>query len=416
MMKNYFILFSFLALFVVPNTSNAQEEEKLSVKISGHIWAESIFDTRQTVTAREGDVLLYPAKENLDANGEDINAKANFNMLNIHSRARLNITAPSFLNAKVSGLLEGDFVGSANDKIGLFRLRHAMVKLNWEKSELLAGQYWHPMFTLDVFPQVVSWGGALPYFPLERSAQIKYSYAASDNSKFSITASTELDFKSNGPNGPSTDYLRNSAVPELNATYVLGLKSNFLIGANVGYKTLKPQLSYMVGGLKYKSEESIGSYQLSLFSKIKIDKAAIRIGSIYGQNLYNFVMLGGYGVSGTNSKGENEYTNFTAGSVWFDVDSGYIGEKTTLGIFAGYTKNFGADNPITGAVYARGTDIDFSYRIAPRIIYGNGLVRFRGEIAYDTAAYGTTNADYTKVQNTNSVSNVRFVFATTLHF
>ena len=172
----------------------------------------------------------------------------------------------------------------------------------------------------------------------------------------------------------------------------------------------------MVGGLKYKSEESIGSYQLSLFSKIKIDKAAIRIGSIYGQNLYNFVMLGGYGVSGTNSKGENEYTNFTAGSVWFDVDSGYIGEKTTLGIFAGYTKNFGADNPITGAVYARGTDIDFSYRIAPRIIYGNGLVRFRGEIAYDTAAYGTTNADYTKVQNTNSVSNVRFVFATTLHF
>lgn len=415
-MKNYILLFSFLALFLVPNTSKAQEEEKLTVKVGGHIWAESIFDSRQTVSAREGNVLIFPKNEELDANGEDINAKSNFNMLNIHSRARIMVTAPRFLNAKVSGLLEGDFVGSADDKIGLFRLRHAMVKLNWEKTELMAGQFWHPMFTLDAFPQVASWNAGLPYFPLERSAQIKYSYSATGNSKLSIAASTELDFKSNGPNGPSTEYLRNSAVPEFNATYVLGLKSNFLIGANVGYKTLKPQLSYMVGGLKYKSEESIGSYQLSLFSKIKIDKAAVRIGGIYGQNLFNFVMLGGYGVSGTNSNGENEYTNFTAGSAWFDVDSGFIGEKTTIGIFAGYTKNFGADDPITGAVYARGTDIDFSYRISPRIEYGNGLVRFRGEVSYDTTAYGTANSDYTKVQNTNNVNNVRFLFATSLNF
>jgi len=415
-MKNYLILFSFSALFLVPNTSEAQEEEKLTVKIGGHIWAESIFDTRQTVTAREGDVLIFPEKESLDANGEDINAKANYNMLNIHSRARISITAPSFLNAKVSGLLEGDFAGSANDKIGLLRLRHAIVKLNWEKTELLAGQYWHPMFTLDVFPQTVSWNAGLPYFPLERSPQLRFSYGATANSKFSVAASTQLDFKSNGPIGPSTDYIRNAAIPELNATYVLGLKSNFLIGANVGYKTIKPQLSYMFDGLKYKSEESLGSYHLSLFSKIKIDKSAIRIGSIYGQNLYNFVMLGGYGVSGTNNNGENEYTNFTAGTVWFDVDSGIIGEKTTLGIFAGYTKNFGADDPITGAVYARGTDIDFSYRISPRIEYGNGLVRFRGEVSYDTAAYGTANADYTKVENTNNASNMRFVFATSLNF
>jgi hypothetical protein len=415
MMKNYILLFSFLALFLVPRTSNAQEEEKVTVNISGHIWAESIFDTRQTVSARDGDVLLFPANELLDANGEDINAKANFNMLNIHSRARLKITVPSFLNAKVTGLIEGDFVGSANDKIGLFRLRHAMVKLNWEKSELLAGQYWHPMFTTDVYPQVASWGAALPYFPLERSAQLRYSYGATENSKFSITASTQLDFKSTGPNGPSTEYIRNAAMPEFNATYVVGLESNFLIGANVGYKTLKPQLSYTVDTSTYKSEESIGSYHLNLFSKIKMDKAVIRLGAIYGQDLYEFVMLGGYGVSGTNSKGEETYTNITTGSYWFDVDSGLIGEKITLGIFGGYTKNYGSDDPITGAVYARGTDIDYGYRVSPRIVYGAGNARFRLEVAYDTAAYGTPDANY-KVQNTSDVSNVRILFATTLHF
>ncbi|WP_372768751.1 hypothetical protein [Lutibacter sp.] len=414
-MKNYILLFSFLAFFLAPRSTNAQEEEKVTVKISGHIWTESIFDTRQTVSARDGDVLLFPANEKIDANGKDINAKANFNMLNIHSRARLKITAPSFLNAKVTGLIEGDFVGSANDKIGLLRLRHAMVKLNWAKSELLAGQYWHPIFSLDVYPQVASWGAALPYFPLERSAQLRYSYGATENSKFSIAASTQLDFKSNGPNGPSTEYIRNAAMPEFNATYVLGLKSNFLIGANVGYKTLKPQLSYTVGASTYKSEESIGSYHLNLFSKIKMDKAAIRLGVIYGQDLYEFVMLGGYGVSGTNSKGEATYTNFTTGSYWFDVDSGLIGEKITLGLFGGYTKNYGSDDPITGAVYARGTDIDCSYRVSPRIVYGAGKVRFRCEVSYDTAAYGTPDANY-KVKNTNNVSNARFLFATTLHF
>jgi hypothetical protein len=416
MMKNYLLLLPFLAIVLMPGTSNAQEEdeEKVTVKISGHVWAESIFDTRQTVSTRDGDVLLYPANEVFDANGEDINAKSNFNMLTLHSRVRLKITAPRFLNAKVTGLIEGDFVGSTQAHISMFRLRHAMIKLNWEKSELLAGQYWHPMFTTDVYPLVVSWGAAVPYFPLERSAQLRYSYSASENSKFSIAASTQLQYLSSGPNGPSADYMRNSAVPEFNVTYVLGLKSKFLIGANVGYKTLKPQLSYTLGNLTFKSKESIGSYHLNLFSKIEIKKAAIRLGTIYGQNMYEFVMLGGYGVSGTTISGEETYTNITTGSYWLDFDSGFLTEKITLGLFAGYTKNFGSDDPITGPVYARG-GIDSSYRISPRIIYGNGNVRIRGEVSYDNVAYGIPDENY-KVQNTNNVNNVRIVLATTLHF
>jgi len=417
-MKFQYILLTFFTLLLIPTNAEAQEkkeENKFSVKVSGHIWAESIYDTRQTVNARENDVILYPAKELLDDNGEDINAQSSFNMLNIHSRARIKITAPDFLNAKVSGLLEGDFVGTGNDKIGLFRLRHAMVKLNWEKSELLAGNYWHPMFSTDVYPQVVSWGAAIPYFTLSRNAQLKYSYSPTNNSKLSIAASTQIDFKSTGPNGASTEYQRNAAMPELNATYVVGLKSNFLIGATIGYKTLKPQLSFTSGGSTYKSEETIGSYQYAIFSKLKMKKAALRLGTIYGQNMYNFVMLGGYGVSGVNSNGEQEYTNLATGSYWFDLDSGLLGKKTTLGVYAGYTKNYGAEKTITGPVYARGTDIDFSYRIAPRIVYGAGKVKFRGEVSFDTAAYGTPDADY-KVQNTKNVSNVRFVLATTLHF
>ena len=59
-MKNQILILLFLLLVLVPIKSNAQEEEKVTVKISGHVWTESIFDTRQTVSTRDGDVLLFP--------------------------------------------------------------------------------------------------------------------------------------------------------------------------------------------------------------------------------------------------------------------------------------------------------------------------------------------------------------------
>jgi hypothetical protein len=417
-MKYQYILLLIISILLIPIHSEAQgkhEEDKFSAKIGGFVWSESIFDTRQTVSARDNDVLFYPAKEILDANGDDINAKSSFNMINLHSRISLKLTAPDFLNAKVSGLIESDFVGTADDKAGLLRLTHAMIKLNWEKSELIAGQYWHPMFTTDAFPQLISWGGGIPYFNLSRNPQIRYSYSANGNEKFSITASTQSDFKSTGPNGSSGEYQRNAAIPELNATYIIGLKSNFMIGTNVGYKTLKPRLSFTSGSSTFKSEETIGSYHLSVFSKLKMKETVLRMGSIYGQNLTNITMLGGYGVSGINSNGEQEYTNISTGTLWFDADSGVFNNKFALGIYAGYAKNFGADKAITGPFFARGTDVDYSYRIAPRIVYGIGKVKFRGEVSYDTAAFGSTDADY-DVINTVNVSNVRFVFATSLHF
>ncbi|MEM9921705.1 MAG: hypothetical protein AAF990_26620 [Bacteroidota bacterium] len=410
------IIYTSLLCVILASNGQAQDAKpKFSLKGGGFIWTETIFDTRQTVSARDGDVILYPAKKFLDANGEDINDSPDFTMANIHSRALVKVTAPSFLNAKVSGLLEMDFVGSSNDKIGLLRLRHAMVKLNWEKSELLFGQYWHPMFATESFPQVVSWGGAIPFHPLSRNAQIRYSQVVGKHSQLSFSICTQLDFKSPGPSGPSSKYLRDSGIPEVNASYIFGKNKNVLFGINVGYKVLKPSLFYEMGGENYKCTETIGSYQMNAFSRIKMKKTTLRAGMIYGQNLYNFLMLGGYGIKGLKDNGEPTFTNLTAGSYWLDFDSGTLKEKFSLGIYAGYTKNYGAQDEITGAVYARGTDIDHAYRVAPRIIYGTGRVRFRVETIYNVAAYGTPNAKY-QVENTERVTNFRFLFATTLVF
>ncbi|WP_108869799.1 hypothetical protein [Aquimarina aquimarini] len=418
-MKSKFqIKLLFIVLIFASIGSRAQEqsqENKLSVKLSGFVWSETIFDTRQTVSARDADVILYPKEEVLDAYGKDINDASSFNMISIHSRAALRITAPDFLNAKVSGLIEGDFVGTSNDKIGLFRLRHAMVKLNWRKTELLSGFYWHPMFPVEVFPQVVSWGGAAPFHVLSRNPQVRFSYMPNSSTRFSITALSQLDFKSNGPNGVSTEYIRNAGIPEMNVQYVTGLNKNLLFGVTAGYKWLKPALSFTnPNETVVKTDQKVGSYHFNAFTKVNLHGNFLRAGAIYGQNMFNFLMIGGYAVENiTDSK--IDYTNIATGSYWTDFTLKPIKEKYTFGIYAGYSKNYGADATINGDIYARGTNIDYMYRVAPRLVYGKGKFKVRGEVMYNAAAYGTPDASL-NFTNSNEVANVRFLLATTLHF
>lgn len=87
---------------------------------------------------------MYPKEKQFDADGVDINDKASFNFLSIQTRLTGKISAPDAFGAKTSGVLEADFFGNENaafvDNNG-FRLRHAFVKLNWEKPNCLPGKH-----------------------------------------------------------------------------------------------------------------------------------------------------------------------------------------------------------------------------------------------------------------------------------
>ena len=48
---------------------------------SGYVKAEYFYDSRQTVNAREGDLVFVPATIKKDANGVDLNANPDFNIL-----------------------------------------------------------------------------------------------------------------------------------------------------------------------------------------------------------------------------------------------------------------------------------------------------------------------------------------------
>ena len=125
------------------------------------------------------------------------------------------MTGPDALGAKTSGLIEGEFFGTADGDTNGFRLRHAIIKLNWKGTELMVGQFWHAMFITDCFPDVVSFNTGAPFQPFARAPQIRLTRAFGRLSIIA-TALSQRDFASSGPEGTSSVYIRNAAMPEFN--------------------------------------------------------------------------------------------------------------------------------------------------------------------------------------------------------
>ncbi len=170
-MKHLYVVLLVLG-FLPVKAQVKTEEPKYGINFSGFVKNDFFWDTRESYTIREGHFLLYPKEVSNDAEGNDINDKTSFNFLSIQTRITGKITAPDAFGAKTSALIEADFFGNENaafvDANG-FRLRHAYVKLNWEKTELLTGQFWHPFFIPGCFSGVVSFNTGAPMQPFSRN-------------------------------------------------------------------------------------------------------------------------------------------------------------------------------------------------------------------------------------------------------
>ncbi len=405
------ILFSILLLaagLYAQNNSGSEGKDEFGIDVKGFVKTDVMFDSRQTVTVREGHFLLYPAPEVMDPNSEDINKKTSLNMLSIQSRVTGVITGPKAFGAKTSGVLEGAFFGHSEGDVNGFRLRHAFLKLDWENSSLLIGQYWHPMFITEVFPGVVSFNTGVPFQPFARDPQIRFTQKI-ENLAVSFTAAAQRDFTSTGPQGVSSIYLRNSSIPilDLNIKYI---DNGFVFGAGAGYKSLMPRIATDKG---LATDERISSFSTLGFLKVAFGEFTVKAEGVYGENLTDLTMLGGYAVSARDTTtGIEQYTSTKTLSAWTDLT---YGKDLQFGLFAGYTKNLGADETIVGNFYARGTNIDKVIRISPRIIFRSGNTQFAGEVEMTTASYGTPDSKG-KVQNTKDVTNIRIVIAAYLFF
>ncbi len=407
-MKHIYI-FIFIGFLLTPDLLLAQDKEDTSlfgIRFSGFVKNDAFFDTRQSVTAREGHFLLYPSPVVEDVNGNDIHAHPSFNMLSIQTRLTGNITGPDAFGAKTSGVIEGAFFGHSEPDISGFRLRLAYVVFNWGKTELLAGQYWHPLFAPQAFPEVISFNTGVPFMPFSRNPQIRISRHLGLFT-VSATAFSQRDFSTTGPEGPSSVYMRNAAIPNTNLLITYSSQNkNHSFGLGGDYKVIVPEI---VTENNYKTDSKLHSFAAMAFGKVEVNKTTWKIQALLGQNVYDLLMIGGYGMRYENYDsitGIKEYTNLNTGSVWTELytNSG----KFQTGFYAGFTKNFGSlMNIMPGStVYARGTNINYVYRISPRILMRQGNATIAFELEHTTAAYGTANS-LGVVSDTEEVSNLR---------
>ncbi|HYW95451.1 MAG TPA: hypothetical protein VE870_07690, partial [Bacteroidales bacterium] len=306
-MKKTWILLAFTCLLSIPGTYAQQKQEKIGISLSGYVKNDFFYDSRQTVNAREGHFLLWPAPLMPDANGIDLNDQPTLTMLAIQTRLTTKIKGPDAFGAKTSGLIEGDFFGQANANINLFRLRHAMVKFKWENTELITGQYWNPLFVAGCFPATIAFNTGVPIASFSRDPQIRLTHTVGKVS-FLIAALSQRDYPSRGPDPSdnaltlvSSEFLRNSTVPDmhLRISYNSGNENNganILAGAGVEWKKIVPRLYTVIGDKKYRVNESLSSYTVIVYSKITLPAITIKLQGRYGENIADVLSVSGFAV------------------------------------------------------------------------------------------------------------------------
>jgi hypothetical protein len=407
------IFITILAAAFIQTGFSQEGDPSWGIKFTGFVKNDIFFDTRQSTASnglREGHFYLYPDNVVSDLSGNDINANPSLHFLSIQSRIRGDIAGPDAFGAKTSGAIEAEFFGTSEADINGFRLRHAYVKLDWSKTTLLSGQFWHPMFVTESFPGTVSFNTGAPFTPFSRNPQVRLTRMLG-KAGLTITAYGQRDFTSPGPDGNSNKYLRNSCLPGLNLQAKIPAGEVLTAWLGVDYKKLRPELRTE---MNFETSESTGS--IAAFANIKVKTAPVNISmmAVYAQNAADLMMIGGYAVSSVTLLDMHKtYTCLNTGNIW--IDAATNGKKTAFGLFAGFSQNFGSSDIIQGSVYGRGSNIDHLLRISPRINFSAGKMSFAGEIEHTTAAYGTMQDDG-KVISTSNVSNLRILLSTIYRF
>jgi hypothetical protein len=393
------------------------EENIFKPEFHGFLKSDFMFDTRQNAEAVDGLYIAYPLDEKLDEAGNDINAKNSSNMVALSSRLSMKVGGPEIWGGKTSGYVEFDFSGRSNT--ASVRFRRAFITWKTPKTEILFGREWHPLVVKEMFPTVCNLNTGVPFNPFNRSPQITVTHKASEHLKVIASALYQNDYVNSGPLGRSPKYLNQTNFPNLHGQLRME-GNNILVGLAGDYKKLQPRLTYTspTTGNIYRTDEKVSSYAFMGYSRIKSDILTFKIKGIYGQNLYEHLLPGGYAVSSVNP--DTGYETYTPGNSFHMWSNILIGKKLQFGVFGGYYKHLGYEDDIVddpALIFARGANIDKIYRVSPIILYKFSKLWLWAELENTTAAYGTIDyEDKGKVIDTHNVTNHRFQFSAFLFF
>lgn len=394
----------FLSVCLLVCLSAFSQKKNFTYKFYGFVRGDLFYDTRDNETSVDDNFYLFPKDVNPDPNGKDLNDTPSGSFYTFTSRLGLDVTGPAIWGAKTSAKLETDF-GGFSQSTTMLRIRQAYVNFDWEKSSLLIGQTWHPLFG-DVSPSVLNLSTGAPFQPFNRSPQFRYQHTSG---RFKATASAlwQLIYLSTGPKGKSEEYIKNSLIPEL----FLGVDyshEGFLAGAGIEMLSLKPRTESVWNDQKYKVDERITTVSYVAQAKYKKDDWSLAAKTIYGKNLCHTALIGGYGISSVNpADGSAQYTPFTQSTSW--VNATY-GTKYQVNGFVGYTKNLGTTEALVNSVtYGSGLNID--QLVCASVAFSYNLPHWKAgvELNCSTAYYGKIDSQSGKVNDTHAVTNNRIL-------
>lgn len=427
-MKKFTLIFGLLAVSSFAAFAQEKKEEKKeeakpaapapapapAVVIGGFVRADFIWDSRKSAQVREDHLNLYPMDVAKDASGKDLNAVPQSNFHSIVSRINLKITGPNAFGAKTSAFFEGDFFGNFEGSIGLFRLRHANLTLDWDKTKLLMGQSWYPQFIPECFPGVANFSTGILFNPFGWVPQAKLTKALGKNVTFAATMYKDREFTTVSPTGVQNEPDINSVIPTLHGNLQYK-KGKVLAGVGVEYRSLVPRTT--IGTPAVANKARLNSTTLNAYAKLTGKKATIKAYGLLGQNVTHLVMLGGY-VSQADGAVNEKYIPTGTNAAWVEIMSN--NPKVAPALFAGYTVNTGAKED-GKAAYARGVALDKRtvndvYRVAGRVDFKQGKVKIAPEIEYTAANWGLANKAGKVTGDLTNVGNVRFLLSSVLTF
>lgn len=382
------ILYLFLFFPVTLSAISKPDTSKIKLEFSGFVNSQLFYDSRQLIESREAMLSLYPKNAEYDTEGNDINAKGSLNQLSMTTRLRIGVHGPVILNAKPFALVEGDFTGPSNTANNGFRLREAFIRLDWKKISVLTGQTWHPMNTTECRPTVIGLNTGSPFHPFSRHNQIQINYFIR-HWKLIFAAASQRDFASYGPSGQSGIYLRNSILPNLHLQ--LQYSGNHIkTGAGIDFKQLKPEEVHLFSEQSFSSNDKVSSWSAIAFINFTEGSFNLKMSGIYGHNLTEHLLLGGYYESKIDTI--NHQINYTASPLltsWIQAEQKF--NRWSVSLFGGYTQNLPYQEPIAGRYFGRNSDIKSVYRWMPAINYVQGAFRIGAELECTTATYGTAD-------------------------
>ncbi len=359
---------------LLPATHGGREENipeeatQTPVKISGYIYFYGFTTSRQVQGFSNDTVIYFPDKYKCDPNGDDIDAKGEFDLYGLASALRFEATGPDIWCGKSSAYLEGDFNGGITTRTALtfaanaFRIKRGYGKIIWDDASVLIGQHYHPLGMDDFYPDVVSQSLGSPFDPFIYSPQIRVRHTAGQLEGMGvITAHT-------------TEQSRNSGCPNFYGQIVLN-RGESQYGVGLDYYQLLPRLETVKG---YAERTQLHCKTAHVFADIKETPLELKTRIIYSENGDEYGMIGGYGVWKYNQEtDERWYTPLRCISWWGECIYQSEDKSQQAGLFMGYIKNIGArcplilattiDNVPVSLITSTFPDVDASFRISPRV-------------------------------------------------